>query len=58
MLLKALERIPLGLAGPRFHAHFMLIKNKKILFSLLGKTVVSLMVLPSRHMHLKFFQRL
>lgn len=56
MLLKALEWIPLGLAGPSFNAHFMLIKNKNEISPLLGKTVDSLMVYPARHTHLRFFR--
>lgn len=51
MLLKALEQIPLGLSAPGFSVHFMLIKNKNKISPLLGKILLSLMVLPARHSH-------
>lgn len=52
---EALEQIPLGLAAPGFYVYFMLIKNKNKISPLLGKIVVSLMVLPARHTHTQGF---
>lgn len=53
-LLKALEQIPLGLAASGFNVHFILIKNKNKISPLLGKILVSLMILPARHKHPRF----